>query len=54
LQSRFLTKKATLYAIGTKLAGTWTFSKLAVQVDGGELIDLNESGGESESSEKEE
>ena len=35
--------KATIYAVGTKSAGKWEFSKLAVQVDGGETIDLNES-----------
>lgn len=35
--------KATLYAVGTKSDGKWAFSKLAVQVDGGETIDLNES-----------
>jgi hypothetical protein len=35
--------KATIYAVATKSAGTWTFSKLAVQVEGGsEMIDLNE------------
>lgn len=34
--------KATIYAVGTKSAGKWEFSKLAVQVDGGEMIDLNE------------
>ena len=37
--------KATIYAVGTKSAGQWTFSKLAVQVQGSdEMIDLNESG----------
>ena len=35
--------KATIYAVGTKSNGKWEFSKLAVQVDGGEMIDLNES-----------
>lgn len=35
--------KATIYAVGTKSGGKWEFSKLAVQVDGGETIDLNES-----------
>ena len=35
--------KATIYAVGTKSAGEWTFSKLSVQVNGGEAIDLNES-----------
>jgi hypothetical protein len=35
--------KATIYAVATKSAGTWTFSKLAVQVEGGnDTIDLNE------------
>ena len=34
--------KATIYAVGTKSAGKWEFSKLAVQIDGGQLIDLNE------------
>src|SRR5262249_15565660 len=34
--------KATLYAVATKSAGEWTFSKLRVQVNGGEMIDLNE------------
>lgn len=34
--------KATIYAVGTKSSGKWEFSKLAVQVDGGEMIDLNE------------
>src|SRR5205085_2214849 len=32
--------KATIYAVGTKSAGEWTFSKLVVQVGGGEAIDL--------------
>src|SRR6266581_3118347 len=33
--------KATIYAVATKSAGTWTFSKLAVQVEGSsEMIDL--------------
>jgi hypothetical protein len=36
--------KATIYAVGTKSAGRWEFSKLAVQVDGGDTIDLNEKG----------
>jgi Cytochrome oxidase complex assembly protein 1 len=35
--------KATIYAVGTKSGGEWNFSKLAVQVDGGETIDLNKS-----------
>src|ERR1700693_3548418 len=34
--------KATIYAVGTKSTGNWEFSKLAVQIDGGEMIDLNE------------
>jgi len=35
--------KATIYAVATKSAGTWTFSKLAVQVEGSsDMIDLNE------------
>ena len=35
--------KATIYAVGTKSEGTWSFSKLNVKVDGtGEAIDLNE------------
>jgi hypothetical protein len=35
--------KATIYAVGTKSAGTWTFSKLAVKVEStNEMIDLNE------------
>jgi hypothetical protein len=33
--------KATIYAVGTKSAGKWEFSKLAVQIDGGEMLDLN-------------
>lgn len=35
--------KATIYAVATKSAGEWAFSKLAVKIDGGETIDLNES-----------
>jgi Cytochrome oxidase complex assembly protein 1 len=35
--------KATIYAVATKSAGEWTFSKLIVKVDGGETFDLNES-----------
>lgn len=35
--------KATVYVVATKSTGEWTFSKLAVKVDGGETIDLNES-----------
>jgi hypothetical protein len=35
--------KATIYAVATKSAGTWTFSKLAVQMEGSsDMIDLNE------------
>lgn len=34
--------KGTIYAVGTKSAGKWDFSKLAVQIDGGALIDLKE------------
>ena len=33
--------KATIYAVGTKSAGKWEFSELAVQTDGGQMIDLN-------------
>jgi hypothetical protein len=40
--------KANLYAVATKSAGDWTFSKLVVKVDGtGETIDL-EGGGDRE------
>jgi cytochrome oxidase complex assembly protein 1 len=35
--------KATIYVVGTKSAGKWDFSKLAVQIDGGQMIDLTES-----------
>jgi len=43
--------KATIYALGTKSEGTWSFSKLNVRIDGtGETIDLNET--ESASNEK--
>lgn len=38
--------KGTLYAVGTKSAGKWDFSKLTVQVENGETIDLK--GGSSE------
>ena len=31
--------KATIYAVATKSAGEWTFSKLIVKVDGGKTID---------------
>jgi len=34
--------KATIYAVGRKSEGKWEFSKLAVQIEGGQLIDLNE------------
>ena len=34
--------KATIYVVGSKSAGKWEFSKLAVEVDGGQMIDLNE------------
>ena len=45
--------KATIYAVGTKSAGEWAFSKLAVQVNGSdELIDLNESGSAANESEE--
>jgi Cytochrome oxidase complex assembly protein 1 len=43
--------KGTIYVVGTKSAAEWTFSKLTVQVDGGETIDLvtgSESASESE------
>jgi hypothetical protein len=44
--------KATIYAVGTKSEGRWSFSKLNVKIDGtGETIDLNET--ESMSNEKE-
>lgn len=34
--------KGTLYAVATKSAGTWTFSKLALKVEGtGENIDID-------------
>jgi hypothetical protein len=45
--------KATIYVIGTKSAGEWTFSKLSVQVDGGEAIDLNESNAAGSTSDEE-
>ncbi len=45
--------KATIYAVGTKSVGKWQFSKLAVQIDGGELIDLNESAATEKESEEE-
>src|SRR5207302_9900023 len=45
--------KATIYAVGTKSAGKWTFSKLAVQVEGSdETIDLNESSSAAEPEEE--
>ena len=34
--------KGTIYAIGTKSEGKWEFSKLAVQIDGGDLINLKQ------------
>jgi Cytochrome oxidase complex assembly protein 1 len=46
--------KATIYAIGTKSAGNWIFSKLAVQVEGGETIDLNETTKSASSADEEE
>jgi hypothetical protein len=33
--------KATIYAVGTKSAGKWTFSKLTADLPNGETIDLN-------------
>jgi cytochrome oxidase complex assembly protein 1 len=45
--------KATIYAVGTKSAGEWTFSKLTVQVEGGEMIDLSTSGEAANDSEEE-
>jgi len=45
--------KATINVIGTKSAGEWTFSKLSVQVDGGEAIDLNESSAAGSTSDQE-
>ncbi|HWY40092.1 MAG TPA: cytochrome c oxidase assembly factor Coa1 family protein [Chthoniobacterales bacterium] len=36
--------KATIYAVGTKSDGKWEFSKLTVQVDGGDAIDLSAGG----------
>lgn len=34
--------KGTIYAVATKFAGEWTYSKLAVKIDSsGETIDLN-------------
>ncbi len=45
--------KATIYAVATKSTGSWTFSKLEVQVEGNsEMIDLNQAGG-TESNEEE-
>ncbi len=32
--------KGTIYAVGTKSAGKWEFSKLTVQIENGETIDL--------------
>jgi hypothetical protein len=34
--------KGKLYVVATKSAGTWEFSKLLLEVEGGEKIDLNE------------
>ncbi len=46
--------KATIYAVGTKSADKWTFSKLAVQVEGSDQpIDLNESAEAASQSEEE-
>jgi hypothetical protein len=45
--------KATIYAVGTKSGGEWKFSKLAVQVDDGEMIDLNEKSDTASESEEE-
>jgi len=45
--------KATIYAMGTKSAGKWEFSKLAVQIDGGQMIDLNENAEATNESEEE-
>jgi hypothetical protein len=33
--------KATIYAVATKSAGEWIFSKLVVKIDNGETIDLS-------------
>ena len=46
--------KATIYAVATKSAGQWEFSKLAVKVDGGETIDLNETVQSASSSDEDE
>ena len=35
--------RATIYAVGAKSDGKWTFSKLDVQIDGGETINLSKS-----------
>lgn len=45
--------KATIYVVGTKSSDKWTFSKLAVQIDGGDLIDLNESAKSASATEEE-
>jgi len=45
--------KATIYAVATKSGGKWEFSKLTVQVDGGETIDLSASGAAASESEEE-
>lgn len=44
---------ATIYAVATKSGGQWTFSKLEVQVDGGERIDLKLSGESGSTSDEE-
>jgi hypothetical protein len=46
--------KATIYAEATKSAGEWNFSKLAVKIDNGETIDLNETAESASASEAEE
>ena len=38
--------KATIYAVGTKSEGKWEFSKLTVQVENGETIDLKGGSGQ--------
>lgn len=45
--------KATIYVVGTKSAGKWEYSKLTVQIDGGEMIDLNRKGKSSRDEEEE-
>src|SRR6266404_3126579 len=46
--------KGTIYAVATKSTGEWTFSKLAVKIDNGETIDLNETAPSASASEAEE